>query len=88
MDPVDRPVSATCQQQLLELSAYLEGDLTPGQMTELDAHLASCDCCGRMAESLRRAIALCRSHDVHALPADVQARALDRVKALLAAESS
>ena len=57
-------------------------------MTELDAHLAGCECCGRMAESLRRAIALCRSQDARALPADVQARALDRVKALLAEKTS
>ena len=75
----------TCQRQLLELSAYLEGDLTPEKMAELDAHLARCECCERMAASLRRAIALCRSQDARALPADVECRALERVRALLAA---
>jgi anti-sigma factor RsiW len=78
------PADETCQQQLLELSAYLEGDLTPEKMAELDAHLATCECCGRMAASLRRAIALCQSHDARELPPDVRARALDRVRALLA----
>jgi hypothetical protein len=56
-------------------------------MAELDAHLAGCACCGQMAASLRRAIALCRSDDARGLPPEVQARALDRVRALLAGES-
>jgi anti-sigma factor RsiW len=77
-----------CQQQLLELSAYLEGDLTPTKMAELDDHLAHCECCGRMAASLRRAIALCRSDDARELPPDVRARALDRVRTLLATNLS
>jgi len=82
------PADGKCQQQLLELSAYLEGDLTPAKMAELDAHLAHCECCGRMAASLRRAIALCRSHDARELPPDVRARALDRVRTLLATNPS
>lgn len=81
------PGDGKCQQQLLELSAYLEGDLTAEKMAELDAHLAGCACCGQMAASLRRAIALCRSDEARGLPPDVQARALDRVRALLAGES-
>lgn len=75
-----------CQRQLLELSAYLEGDLTPEKMAELDAHLARCECCGRMAASLRQTIALCRSADARQLPQDVQCRALERVRALLGGE--
>lgn len=75
-----------CQQQLLELSAYLEGDLTPEKMAELDTHLADCECCGRMADSLRQAIALCGCDEVRELPADVRARALDRIKALMASD--
>ena len=76
-------VSSRCQQQLLELSAYLEGDLGPEQMAALDAHLVGCECCGRMAASLRRAIALCRSEDIRELPPEVQADALARVRELL-----
>jgi anti-sigma factor RsiW len=78
----------TCQQQWLELSAYLEGDLSPAKMADLDVHLANCDCCGRMAASLRQAIALGQSRHARELPADVRARALDRVRALLASDAS
>lgn len=83
MTPQDGRVSPKCQQQLLELSAYLDGELTPDRMAALDAHLAGCECCGRMAESLRAAIALCRSEEVRTLPPDVDSRARERVRALL-----
>lgn len=86
-DPSPVP-SPACQRQLLELSAYLEGELTPDKMAELDAHLARCECCGRMAASLRRTIALCRSQEARTLPADVQARAQERIRRLLARDAS
>lgn len=83
MIPPETATSPKCQQQLLELSAYLEGDVTPERMAALDAHLARCECCGRMATSLRAAIALCQSDDARALPADVELRAVARVRDLL-----
>lgn len=82
------PPSSKCQQQLRDLSAYLEGDLSPLTMAELDAHLAACECCGRMADSLRRTLALCRSDEARELPADIKARALDRVRAFLASATT
>jgi hypothetical protein len=57
-------------------------------MAELDGHLARCECCGAMAASLRRAIALCQSDEARELPPDVRARALDRLRALLASQAS
>lgn len=80
----DATDSPRCQQQLLELSAYLEGDLTPEAMAALDVHLERCTCCGQMADSLRRTIALCQSEDARRLPEDVQRRALASIRALLA----
>lgn len=80
----DETPSIRCQQRLTELSAYLEGELTPAKMAELDAHLASCECCGDLAAGLRRTIALCHSDEARDLPPDVKARALERVRALLA----
>jgi anti-sigma factor RsiW len=88
MDMSDGANSSKCRQQLLDLSAYLEGDLTPAAMAELDAHVAACECCGRMAASLRRAIALCRSDAARDLPPDVRARALERVRTLLGAQAA
>lgn len=82
------PASPKCQQQLLDLSAYLEADLTPEKMAELDAHLRGCECCGQLAASLRRTIALCQSEDARALPPDVKARAIERIRSLLGSQSA
>ena len=81
--PGDRPEGGRCQEKLLELSAYLEGDLTPERMAALETHLTGCECCGRMADSLRQAIALCRSEEARTLPVDVEVRARERVRQLL-----
>ena len=73
-----------CEAELVTLSQYLEGDLTPRKARALEEHLAACSCCATLAESLRDAIARCRSAEVRRIPADVRARARDRVRALLA----
>lgn len=73
-----------CEAELLTLSQYLEGDLTPRKARALEAHLAACTCCATLADSLRDAIARCRSAEVRRIPAGVRARARDRVRALLA----
>jgi anti-sigma factor RsiW len=78
----DRP-SPECLQRLLAVSALLEGDLTPERARLLKQHLETCGCCARLAESLRRTIQLCKAPETRSLPADVQARALARVRALL-----
>jgi anti-sigma factor RsiW len=79
------PTSAPgCTAELVTLSQYLEGDLTPRKARALEQHLDRCTCCATLADSLRDAIARCRSADVRRIPADVRARARARVRALLA----
>jgi anti-sigma factor RsiW len=62
---------------------YLDGELSPAQCLALERHLASCDCCEEMAESLRRVMDTCRAASGHGLPRDVQRRARLRIKRLL-----
>jgi anti-sigma factor RsiW len=78
----ERP-SPECLQRLLAVSALLEGDLTAERARILEAHLQTCACCARLAESLRQTIQRCKDPETRRLPADVQARALARVRALL-----
>jgi anti-sigma factor RsiW len=78
----ERP-SPECLQRLLAVSALLEGDLTPEHARLLEQHLETCACCARLAESLRQTIQLCKGAETRSLPADVQARARARVRALL-----
>lgn len=77
-------MTRNCEAELVTLSQYLEGDLTPRRARALEEHLAACSCCATLADSLRDAIARCRSAEVRRIPADVRARARERVRALLA----
>lgn len=40
----------------LELSAYLDGELTEGEQARVDAHLAACDACRVTLEDLKRLV--------------------------------
>lgn len=75
--------ASPCEAELVTLSQYLEGELTPRTALAIEQHLAACRCCATVAASLRAVIARCRSTEVRRIPADVRARARARVRALL-----
>jgi anti-sigma factor RsiW len=77
------PSDERCRSLLLELSQYLEGDLTPGRCAAIERHLATCECCTTMAARLRETIDACRTAGAEQLPSDVRERARARIKALL-----
>jgi len=76
--------SARCRRLLLELSRYLDGDLTPARDRKVEQHIAACECCGTMAARLRRTVAACRAEGSRRPPRDVMSRAAARVRALIA----
>ena len=76
--------SARCRKLLLELSRYLDGDLTPARRRKIEHHVSACECCGTMAARLRRTVAACRAERGRRPPRDVMSRAAARVRALIA----
>jgi anti-sigma factor RsiW len=78
--------SARCQKLLLEVSRYLEGDLTPGRRRTVERHITACACCGTLAARLRRTVAACRAEGRRRPPRDVMLRAAERIQALVARE--
>lgn len=73
----------SCRDLVATISDYVGGDLTPSRCRRLEAHLANCPCCDRFAESLRKAIAVCRASGGARLPPAVQRRARARIQELL-----
>jgi anti-sigma factor RsiW len=72
-----------CRDLILQISAHLDGELSPERASLLERHLADCVCCTELAESLKRAVALCRASGESRLPEDVRARARARITELL-----
>lgn len=73
----------SCRDLVASISDYVGGDLTAARCRQLEAHLADCPCCDRFAESLRRAVAVCRASGATKLPPPVQRRARARIRELL-----
>ena len=78
--------SARCRTMLLELSRYLDGDLSPVRRRTVEGHIRGCACCGTMAARLRRTMAACRADAKRRPPRHVMLRATERIRALLERE--
>jgi anti-sigma factor RsiW len=85
---VPSPPSARCRTLLLELSRYLDGDLTPARRRTIERHINACACCGTMVARLRRTVAACRAEGKKRPPRDVMLRAAERIRALIARAST
>ena len=78
------PPSARCRTLLVELSRYLDGDLTPARRRAVERHLDTCRCCGTVASRLLRTMAACHAAGQTQPPRTVMSRAAKRVRALIA----
>jgi anti-sigma factor RsiW len=78
--------SARCRTLLLEVSRYLDGDLTPARRRTVERHIDTCACCGTMAAGLRKTLAACRDERKKRPPRAVMSRAAARIRLLVAQE--
>lgn len=76
--------SARCRALLLELSRYLDGDLTPARRRTVERHVEGCECCATMAARLRSIVAACRAEGGRRPPRAVMSRAASRVRTQIA----
>ena len=82
MSATPRP-SPRCRALLLELSRYLDGELTPARRRVVARHIDACECCHTMSGRLRATIAACRAESGKQPPRAIRARAAARIKLLL-----
>lgn len=68
------PLSETCRELKDKLSAYLDGDLEAALCAEIERHLAGCDNCRVMVDTLNKTITLYRNYGQETVPPDVHAR--------------
>lgn len=83
MTTAARP-SARCRALVLELSRYLDGDLSAARRRTVERHIKTCGCCGTMAARLRTTVTACRAEGKKQPPRDVMSRAAKRIRMLIA----
>ena len=64
------------------LSAYLDGELSAGELLQVEQHLRRCHACADEVDSLRQTVALVSSMEEVELPADFHVRLHDRLVAV------
>jgi len=79
-------LSSECRARLEQVFAWLDGELSRSEARAIAAHIATCECCGGLAEDLQRAIAACRAAGDCRVPKHVHQRARARARALLRGE--
>lgn len=65
---------SACEELLTQLSDYIDGELEESLCTELEAHLAQCQDCRLMVDTMRKTITLYRDHSQVGLPETVRQR--------------
>jgi anti-sigma factor RsiW len=68
-----------CRDLLASISDYADGSLEEGLCQELDRHLADCDDCQVVVDTLRKTIELYHTEVTHAVPEDVKRRLFKRL---------
>ena len=64
-----------CQEMLVLISDFLDGDLPESECTRLESHLATCENCRTMVGTMEKTISLYRDvSDIECLPEDVKQR--------------
>ncbi len=63
-----------CQHLLGQLSDYVDGELGQSMCEEIERHLADCQNCRIVVDTLGKTIALYRTHGQNPVPGDVQER--------------
>ncbi len=66
--------SANCQDLKAQLSNFIDGDLDDAVCAEIQRHLADCDNCRVMVDTLKKTIVLYREVPEESVPPDVHAR--------------
>lgn len=72
-----------CRALMLEVSRLIDGELNARDRRRVEAHVAACTCCGRMATGLRRTLAALQAEKSKALPRAVRTKAAQQARKLL-----
>ncbi len=67
-------IHGTCQHLKSQLSAFIDGELDESICAEIEKHMAGCDNCRIVVDTLKKTIMLYREAPAEAVPPDVHDR--------------
>ncbi len=73
-------MTSTCAELKAQLSDYIDGELDAGVCAELERHLANCENCRIVVDTLRKTILLYRNYGTPAMPAGAHERLMHVLK--------
>jgi RNA polymerase sigma-70 factor (ECF subfamily) len=81
LEPASVPPPSSCPDVALLWSKKLEGDLSQGDCSAMERHLATCPACGAACDALKRALLACQRVRTEEVPPEIQARVKAAVRA-------
>ncbi len=87
LEPASEQPPSGCPDVALLWSKKLEGDLSQGDCSAMEKHLATCPACGAACDALKRALLACQRVRTEEVPPDIQARVKAAVRAWAAQTS-
>lgn len=81
LEPASALLPSGCPDVALLWSRKLEGDLSQGDCSAMEKHLAICPACGAACDALKRALLACQRVRTEEVPPEIQARVKAAVRA-------
>lgn len=78
----------SCRELVEQLSRFIDNDLPPAERRAVRRHLQRCPCCDDFVASLARTVRICQDAGHVDLPPEVRARAIARIRRLVAHEGA
>ncbi len=72
--------SGSCRDLLSSLSDYIDGTLDDALCVEIETHMADCDNCQVVVDTLRKTVLLYRDLPAEPMPADAEERLFKRME--------
>lgn len=81
LEPMRSTAPTGCPDVVALWSKKLEGDLSQGDCSAMEAHLAGCERCGAACDALKRALVACQHVRTEEVPPEIQLRVRSAVRA-------
>ncbi len=70
-----------CSKYIQDIADYIDGEVDQALCTELEKHLAGCENCRIMVDTLKQTVVLCREGKKESLPPEIESRLNDAIRA-------